>query len=165
VNVQDSKQIPSPSQQLAADIIGEVSVVGGGSEPACVDLQAVYGDRYKIELDESYSVEKSEFRFHERNWLTQIPCLNGHIGVWGNNLLVARTSSSGTVAMKLKRLSFAEIVQDGTDGVNVTFNVQHFDEVAAVMKPRKRRQGRPMTYQEKQELVEAGRKFRFSTGR
>jgi hypothetical protein len=47
----------------------------------------------------------------------------------------------------------------------VTFNVQHFDEVAAVMKPRKRRQGRPMTYQEKQELVEAGRKFRFSTGR
>jgi hypothetical protein len=134
-------------------------------KPTCVDLQVLCGARYRIEFEESYNAETREYRAQERPWLTQIRCLNGHIGVWGGNLLVACTSSSGTVAMKLKRLSFAEIVQDGTDGVNVTFDVQHFDEVAAIMKPRRRRLGRPMSTEEKQRLVEAGREFRFSTGR
>lgn len=69
------------------------------------------------------------------------------------------------MAKELKRLPFVEILQDGTDGVNVTFDVKQFGAVATIMKPRKRLHGRPMSTEEKQRLVEAGREFLFSTGR
>lgn len=135
------------------------------TKPICIDLQAAYGDRYKTDVDVSFDAEKSEFRVWERNWLTQILCLNGHIGVWGDAQLVACTSKSGPVAKELKHLPFVEIVADGSDGTNVTFDVDHFNEVAMIMKPRMRRRARPMTNEEKQRLIEAGREFRFSTGR
>ncbi len=134
-------------------------------EPTCIDLLVLCGARYKIEFEESHHVEKPDYRNQDRPWLAQIPCLNGHVGVWGNNLLVACTNKSGTVSTELRQLPFVEVVADGNDGINVTFDVEHFDEVAAIMKPRRRRRGRPMTNQAKQELVEAGRKFQFSTGR
>ena len=133
--------------------------------PVCIDLQAAFGDRYKIDVEASYYVEKAVFRALERPWLIQISCLNGHIGVWDDALLMACTTKPGTVASALKQLPFVEVVADGSDGTNVTFGVKYFDDVASIMKPRKRRQARPMSDEEKRRLVEAGRRFRFSVGR
>jgi len=53
--------------------------------------------------------------------------------------LAACTRTAGPVAMRLRSLPFAEVAQDGADGVNVVFPVDRFDEVAAIMKPRRRR--------------------------
>ena len=56
---------------------------------------------------------------------------------------MASTNRLGSVANRLKALAFTEVVQEGSDGVNVLFDLEHFDEVARVMKPRKRRRLSP----------------------
>ena len=127
----------------------------------CLNLKELFGDRFKLDVGESYYAERSEFRREEEPWLTHILCQHGHIGVWGDDLLVACTNSAGAGATRLKALSFAEVAQDGTDGVNVTFPLEHFDEVAEVMKPRKRRR---LSEEQRARLVEAGAKYRFSRG-
>ena len=49
------------------------------------------------------------------------------------------------------------IVQDGDDGVNATFPLEAFDEVAEIMKPRKRRR---MTDEQRQAATERLRRYR-----
>ena len=129
--------------------------------PKCVDLRKLYGDRFKMGLEESYFAERPEFRKQERPWLTHILCQYGTIGVWGDNDLVACTTRNGATASKLRKLPFARVAQDGSDGVNVVFDLKHFDEVAEIMKPRRRRQ---LSEQEKQRLIEMGAKYRYSAG-
>ena len=120
-----------------------------------MDLKELFGDRFRLEVEESYYAERPEFRREEEPWLTQIVCQYGHIGVWGGNLLVASTNKAGTVARRLKALPFVQVAQDGGDGVNVTFDLEHFEAVAEIMKPRKRRPA--FAEQRAAELVEAGR--------
>ena len=43
------------------------------------------------------------------------------------------------MANKLKALPSTTVAQDGDDGATVVFHARHFDEVARIMKPRKRR--------------------------
>jgi hypothetical protein len=43
------------------------------------------------------------------------------------------------VAKRLKALPYCRVVQDGDDGANVVFPVDRFEEVAAIMRPRRRR--------------------------
>ena len=59
-------------------------------------------------------------------------------GPWDETHLVAYTRMAGRVVQRLKALPFARVHQDGTDGANVVFPVDRFDEVAAIMKPRRR---------------------------
>lgn len=127
----------------------------------CVNLKELFGDRFKLDVDESYYAERSEFRREEEPWLTHIICLHGTIGVWGDNLLVASTSSTGPVAKRLKALPFIQVAQDASDGVNVVFPVQHFEEVAEIMRLRKRRR---ISEEQRARLVEAGARYRFSAG-
>ena len=131
----------------------------------CVNLKQRFGDRYKVQFEESYRAERPEFRQQEVVWLMTIACENGHVSPWGGRLLAASTNKAGPVANKLKRLPFVQTAQDGEDGATVVFDIQHFDELAAVMKPRRRRQGRRLSDEERQRLVEAGAKYRFRTGR
>ena len=50
----------------------------------------------------------------------------------------------------------------GDDGVNVAFDIRHFDQVAEIMKPRRRhRHGFKLSSEQRQKLVEAGKKHRF----
>ena len=125
---------------------------------SCIDLKELFGDRFKLDVDGGFYAERPEFRREEEPWLTHILCQHGHIGVWGDDLLVACTNSAGAVATRLKALSFAEVAQDGTDGVNVTFPLEHFDEVAEVMKPRKRRR---LSEEHKAKLAASNAKYRF----
>ncbi len=50
---------------------------------------------------------------------------------------------------------------DGSDGVNAVFDVEHFDAMAAIMRPKRRRR---VSAEEKQRLAEIGAKYRFSAG-
>jgi hypothetical protein len=52
--------------------------------------------------------------------------------------LAACTNTAGPVAKRLKALPFTTVAQDGADGATVLFDVEHFDEVAEIMKPRRR---------------------------
>lgn len=66
--------------------------------------------------------------------------------------MAACTSSRGSITKRLTALPFATVEQNGSDGINVSFHVDHFDKIAAIMKPRRRRQ-----MSEAQRLVAAER--------
>ena len=105
----------------------------------CINLKERFGDRFKVKYEESYCVQYGENAWRDDPVLMVIPCENGHICPWGGSNLAACTNSAGRVANKLKALPFTEVAQDGDDGANVVFDVSHFDEVAEIMKPRRRR--------------------------
>jgi hypothetical protein len=105
----------------------------------CVNLKERFGRRFKVVYEESYYAERPEFRAAEAPWLMMIPCQHGHICPWGGENLAACTRTAGPIAKRLKALPFATVAQDGSDGANVVFPVDHFEEVAAIMKPRRRR--------------------------
>jgi hypothetical protein len=104
-----------------------------------INLKQRFGDRYKVEFEQSYHVERPEFRAAEAPWLMMVPCQHGEICPWGDENLAACTSKAGSVAKRLKALPYTTVAQDGDDGANVVFPVGHFDEVVAIMKPRRRR--------------------------
>ena len=130
-----------------------------------INMRECFGDRFKIGYDPAYYVERPEFRAEEELWLQLILCQHGEIGPWGSDFLLACTRNRGTVATRLAALDCVEVVQDADDGLNAKFLVNDFEVVAEVMRPRRRRRGRKMTPEETTKLVEAGREYRFQTGR
>jgi hypothetical protein len=63
---------------------------------------------------------------------------------------------------KIRRLPFVSVEQDGDDGVNATFHVDRFDEVARIMKPRRRRRLSP---EQREACGRRLAKFRFQPAR
>ena len=124
----------------------------------CIDLKEKFGDHYQVSYDESYEAERGHAgRLHDP-WLLTIPCRHGHIYPHGGNYLGASTTNRGPVANRLAALPFVRLVQDGDDGVNVVFDVDDFEAVAAIMKPKRRRQ---LTTEQRAERVERLRKYQF----
>lgn len=104
----------------------------------CINLKQRFGDRYKVKYEESYYAVRSKQTI-EDPWQMILLCQHGHISPWDSSKLAACTKHPGRIANRLKGLPFTEAVQDGDDGTNVVFDVAHFDEVAEIMKPRRRR--------------------------
>ena len=104
----------------------------------CINLKDRFGDRFKVKYEESYYAVRSKQTI-EDPWRMILLCQYGHICPWGGSKLAACTKRSGRIANKLMALSFIELAQDGDDGTNVVFDAAHFDEVARIMKPRRRR--------------------------
>jgi len=53
--------------------------------------------------------------------------------------LAASTDRHGSIALRLLELSCCDVQQDGSDGVTVLFDLADFEEVAAIIQPRRRR--------------------------
>jgi hypothetical protein len=104
----------------------------------CVNLRERFGRYYVVNENRLYTKQRGTGQLSDP-WQQVLLCRNGHICPWGNNLLAACTVKSGQVAKRLKALPFTTVAQDGDDGANVVFPVEHFEEVAAIMKPRRRR--------------------------
>jgi len=103
----------------------------------CVNLKERFGNRFKIQHEESYAAERSEFRTAQEPWLQIIPCRHGHICPWGRSTLAACTDKAGGVARRLKALPFTTVAQDGDDGANILFDMEHFEAVAEIIKPKR----------------------------
>jgi len=96
---------------------------------------------------------KGENAYREDPAYMILLCQHGHISPWGGENLAACTRRPGQIVNRLKALPFTEVAQDGDDGANVMFHVDHFAEVAEIMLPRKRR--RPtMSGERRAELAE-----------
>jgi hypothetical protein len=74
---------------------------------------------------------------------------------------VACTRSRATTRRLLAAAPDAAIVQDGTDGQNVTFDAAHFEAVAGILRLRKRRR---LSEEQRRALAERGERFRFAPG-
>lgn len=115
----------------------------------CIDLQQRYRSKYRIRHEDD-----RETRLPHDPWLLVIDCQHdGEIYPHGGDMLGAATGGRGSVAKRLAALPCVRVVQDGSDGINVIFDVDDFPAVAAVMKPRRRRRLSP---EHRAKLVAAG---------
>lgn len=107
----------------------------------CIDLKKMFGDRFRIGIDESYFADTgSSTRSNRDPWLWLVLCKHGEVLPWGGDLLAVSTGKRGAIAGRLEKLDCTTIVQDGDDGVTFTFPLDCFDHVAEVVQPRRRRQ-------------------------
>lgn len=116
----------------------------------CIDLKATFGKRFKIEVDECAGMTPGRNN-DPWNWI--IPGPFGHIYPHGGTRLGAATNGRGGRARALVALLCVQIEQEGSDGYNLTFDVADFEQVAQVLKLRKRRY---LSIEHRQRLREAG---------
>ena len=127
----------------------------------CPNLRELYGDRYRVATEESRPA-KGEGSQTADPWLLVIPCQNGHICPWGSDLLAACTNGRGSIAKRLTELPFVTVEQDGSDGVNASFHVDRIEEVAQIMRPKRKRP--PRTEAQRRATERLG-KYQFQPGK
>ena len=105
----------------------------------CVNLQERFGKRYRITFDPAYSPKHVP---HDKldPWAMLIPCQRGIIYSHGGDLLTVEVEGRRVTANRLRQLDCTTTCQEGDSFLAVTFHAVDFDEVAAIMKPRRRRQ-------------------------
>ena len=121
--------------------------------PSCINLKERFGAQYKVTYEESYYAERSRHTLVDP-WLMIIPCQHGHIYPQGGDLLAVSTDKRGGIARQVIGSPFVTVEQDGTDGINATFPVERFDEVAAIVKPKRRRR---LSAERRERLAEMGK--------
>jgi len=130
----------------------------------CIDLEKHFGKRFKTGRDPAYDAEHGKYGRVEDPWTMTVLARFGHFFPWGGDRIAASCDGHTSIAGVLRRLPCCRIEQDGDCGeVTASFAAEDFDQVAAVMKPRRRPKRRPMTDEEKVRLVEAGRAHRFQS--
>jgi hypothetical protein len=130
-------------------------------DPPCIDLAERFGQRYRVEYEESYFTQYGPRARVNDPWLKIIPCRAGHICPWGGSKLAAVTDKPGPTARKLAALPGTNLWQDGSDGATVLFDVALFPQVAKLMHPRRCRRLVP---EQRAKLIEVGAKHRFRHG-
>jgi len=121
------------------------------SSPTCINLKERFGRRYRVVYEESYYAQYGPNARVPDPWLMILPCKFGHIFPHGGDMLAASVDGHPNVAGLLRRLPRCQVWQDGDFGeLTVTFDVADFDEVARIMRPRRRRQ---VTPEQKAELL------------
>ena len=129
---------------------------------ACIHLQQRYGRQWKVEYEESYYAERGDRARNEDPWLMVVRCQHGNLAPWGGDLLAACTARSGQIANRLKALPFVTTAQDGDDGANCVFDVARVEEIAAIMKPKRKR---PPRTEAQRQATEQLSEFRFPAGK
>lgn len=129
--------------------------------PTCIDLAELFGKRFRAKYEPSYAAQNGPTARTNDPWLKTIPCRAGHICPWGGSALAAITDKAGPIAHKLALLPGVTVWMDGSDGVTVLFDAACFDEVAKLMKPRRRRRLGP---DQLGRLAKAGAKHQFKHG-
>lgn len=117
----------------------------------CINLKETFGGKYRISYDEAAGSEPGG---RSDPWLMLIPCQRGHIYPHGGSLLAVATSVRGGTARAIRSLPGVEVIQDGEDGINASFPVELFPQVAELMLPRRKRQ---VSEQERIRLSTMGR--------
>jgi hypothetical protein len=128
---------------------------------ACVNLKERFGRQYRVRYEESYHAQYGPRAYTVDPWLMIIPCQHGHIYPQGGNMLASSTHKPGATAKRLKAIQGVTLHQDGADGVTVLFPVDHFDAVAEIMRPRRRR---VVSESERERLRILGAKYGFQHG-
>ncbi|HMF17667.1 MAG TPA: hypothetical protein VKE98_10705, partial [Gemmataceae bacterium] len=100
----------------------------------CINLWERFGDRYRITFEEVATVRGRK----GDPWLMQISCRLGTIYPHGGDLLALEIDYHDFTAARLRRLGL-EVVQDGDREKTLLFGVDRFEEIAAIVQPKKRR--------------------------
>jgi hypothetical protein len=125
----------------------------------CINLRERYGKRYRIEFDPAHAAEHGKRSRFDDPWLQLVPCQRGHIYPHGGNMLGVATNGRGSTAVALSRLPGVTVVQDGDDGINAIFPAELLPKVAALVKPRRKRQ---LTPEQRERLATVGKATRLT---
>ena len=110
------------------------------SDPVCPNFWELYGQRYKVSFDEAYNPGSTEWEKRDP-WYMMIHCRLGVIVPWNDGLLGLTIDRHPHKAVEVLNIpSGSELVHDGDDELTITFPVERFEEVAAIVLPYKRRQ-------------------------
>jgi hypothetical protein len=105
----------------------------------CIDLRVVAKDKHwKWRFEESYRAEKDPEARGDGRWYVEILCKKGLIYPWGNEDLLAFTSTKGILAQLLSIGSEIRIHQHGNGEAVVRFPYTLLQKVAEVLLPRRR---------------------------
>ena len=127
----------------------------------CINLKETYGKRYRVEYEESYKAEFGEGAWRDDPWLQIIPCRYGHLYAYGENLIGVSVDGHRLIAGRIARLACTTVRQDGDDGeLSASFAPEHFDAIAKIMRPRRRKQ---ISEKERKRLREMGAATRFAS--
>jgi hypothetical protein len=118
-----------------------------------LDLDALFGDDYRLAYDSAYSAERGDRGRAPDPLLRIVLCRHGQIYIHGPGRLGVSTTRRGSAAAALAAVPGVEVLQEGDDGINVAFPPELFSQVAAIVKPRKRRRLSP---EHRKRLVEMG---------
>ncbi len=117
-----------------------------------------FRDRYQVVVEEGGALGDP--------WMEIIPGSRGHIYVHSltpPKLGVSLDRKMGASRTQLAQLAAAgvvEITQDGDDGANAIFSIEHSELIFGLVGARKRRRNKSSPHQ-LQKLAEAGRQHRF----
>jgi hypothetical protein len=122
----------------------------------CIDLRENFGRQYKITYDEAYDA-KGRHRDKLDPWLMQIICQRGTIYPFGGTKLVVEVDNRSKLAGRMQRLGCVTPIQKGDHEKSFLFDVEHFDEVAEIVRPRRRRQ---VSDEVRERLARLGTRFK-----
>ena len=127
----------------------------------CVNLKDRYGDWYRIEFDPAYNSRNVPGDKLDP-WYMLIPCRRGTIYPHGDDLLAVDVDYRPITAKRVAALDGVTLHQDGDWEKTFLFHVDLFDEVAKLVKPRRRRR---LTEQQRRDGVARLRKHQFRSRR
>lgn len=99
-----------------------------------INLKEMLGKRYRITWDEA-----KEPKTKADPWLMQIPCRYGMIYPYGGKLLAVECDYHPGLGRRLRDLGLV-LSQGGDQEKTFLFPMERFEEVAAIVKPKKKRQ-------------------------
>jgi hypothetical protein len=123
----------------------------------CIDLRT-FGNRYRVRNE---THDRTAHATDDR-WDLIIQGRGGFIAPWGRGRLVACTRGSATTNKIMAAVPGARIVQDGSDGQNLTFDPAHLATVAGLLRLRRRR---VLTADQRRAAVDRLKRYRYRPSR
>ena len=108
----------------------------------CVDLWRRYGDRFVVSTDPAYQTTGIRHASLDP-WYFQLPCKFGTIYPHGGSTLGVFVDYHSRIAARVGQLPGVRLWLDGDAEKTYLFPVSLFEEVARIVKPRKRRRQTP----------------------
>jgi hypothetical protein len=110
----------------------------------CINLLDLFSDRYRITFDLAYSA-RHVHRAKLDPWMMEIPCQGRGVMIYlhGGDTLAVEVDRRPSIVAKLKAIEGLNLHQDGDLEKTFLFDVALFEQVAEVVKPRKRRRLTP----------------------
>ena len=127
----------------------------------CVNLRNVFGKQYQISFDPAYD-PLNRPRHSIDPWMMLIPCERGVIYPFGGKSLCVEVIGRPVTANRLAALPCCKMIVDGEAETAFRFDVQDFAQVAAHVKPRRRRRLRE---DQRKKAVERLKAYQFQSRR
>ena len=115
--------------------------------PTCIDLRERFDQRYRIAFDDA-AVGRND------PWMMIIPGRFGTIYPHGTENLAVEVDGHPRIAKQVEAIPGIVLHQDGDDEKTFVFPVNLFDQVAAIVEPKRVKR---LTDEQRARLVEAGR--------